>query len=225
MDARRGAPIPVSGAPDRHNPHGCGYADALSTGKTQGCSSSNPQGRGASLRRCGEGKFRGSFARQRTGPSPGVRRRRRRRRRAEGRIPPHNLEAEESLLGADDAQPRGAHGRGRGAHRGPRLLQARARRSSTTRRYIAPQPRRTRRPGHGRRGAAAQRPARSARRPRDAAAHPGRHAGVGERRALRADRLRARRCCGSSSRPRATSSTWRSRSTTTSTRRSTAPSR
>ena len=43
------------------------------------------------------------------------------------RVPPHNLEAEESLLGAMLLSPRRDHRRGRGQRRGARLLQARAR--------------------------------------------------------------------------------------------------
>ena len=57
----------------------------------------------------------------------------------------------------DDAQPRGDHRRGRGAHRVGRLLQARARRTSSTRSLSLHAPRRAGRSGHGRRGAAPRR--------------------------------------------------------------------
>ena len=147
------------------------------------------------------------------GPSPG------------GRIPPHNLEAEESLLGVDDAQPRGDHRRGRGP--------ARARATSTSPRTasifeaafglhsrgepvdpvtVAEELRRS--------GAA-----RPARRPPDAAAHPGVDARVGERVALRADRRRARRCCGASSSTAGDIQEMAYAAKTPSTKRSTAPER
>ena len=87
------------------------------------------------------------------------------RRRADGPDPAAQPRGRGVAARGDDAEPRGAHGRGRSAHRGARLLQARAR-HHLRRRVHAAQPRRTGRPGHGRRGAAAQRPARGARRPR-----------------------------------------------------------
>ena len=144
--------------------------------------------------------------------------------RATGRIPPHNLEAEESLLGA--------------------MMLSREALTAAVEAHI--EARDFYKPAHGVifdaafvlhsrgepvdpvtvvGGAAAQRAARRARRPADAAAHPGRDAGVGERRALRADRRRALDAAAAHrDRGRHPADGVR-RSTTTSTRRSTAPSR
>ncbi len=141
-----------------------------------------------------------------------------------GAVPPHNLEAEESLLGAMMLSPRGDHRRDRGPDRGERLLQARAR-PHLRRRVRAAQPGRAGRPGHRRRGAAARRPARRLGGTPTLVRDPGLDAGVGERVALRADRRRARVAAPAHrGRGRHHRDGLRGRRTT-STRRSTAPSR
>ena len=92
------------------------------------------------------------------------RRRRRAGAGAAGRIPPHNLEAEESLLGAMMLSREALTAAVEAHIESARLLQARARRHLRRGAHAA-QPGRAGRPGHGRRGAAAQRAARRARRP------------------------------------------------------------
>ena len=108
-----------------------------------------------------------------------------------GRVPPHNLEAEESLLGAMMLSRDAITAATEVARRRRRLLQARAR-AHLRRDRLALRPGRAGRPGHRRRRAAPRRPPRPARRPPGAAAPPGADAGVGERGPLREHRQRAR---------------------------------
>ena len=113
-------------------------------------------------------------------------------RREPARIPPHNLEAEESLLGVDAALPRRDHRGGRGPRR--------RRPTSTSRRTATSSTRSGRSTGRASRSTRSPSP-RSCAAPdlldalggkADAAADPGVHARVGERGPLRQDRQRAR---------------------------------
>src|SRR5207248_1084369 len=93
--SRASGGIRVGGAPSRHNPQACGRAAQAPTANSHGCTSYGPQAPRATLMlRCG--RNRGIVAQSiEVDPIQSTR-----HRGPAGRIPPHNLEAEESLLGA-----------------------------------------------------------------------------------------------------------------------------
>ena len=239
--------IRVGGAPTRHNPHGCGNAAAVGPQQRHRVVPlPSPQGRKvratASHTVVADATGRSAAhvppasATETIGVSGSIARRARgqpARDRLDGAtragdgavaIPPHNLEAEESLLGAmmlsreaitaaveahieagDFYKP--AHGviydaalslHSRGEPIDPVTVAEELRRGGQLDAL----------------GGRAR-----------AAAHPGGDARVGERGALRADRLRAGDAAAAHRAPRATSRRWPTTSTTTSTRRSTGPSR
>ena len=170
-------------------PTGSGCEPATALGG-DGAGGSRSVGQRASQRGEGQGKwFSRSTARGRT---PGTTRAATRAAQGGGgRIPPHNLEAEESLIGAMMLLARGADRGGRGAHRrratstSPRTASSTTRRSCSTagasRSTPSPSPRSCGGAGSSTRSAAGPTLLRIQ------AATPG----VGQRRAVRQHRLRA----------------------------------
>ena len=139
------------------------------------------------------------------------------------RVPPHNLQAEESLLGAM-LLSRDAIAAAVEVVSARRLLQARPR-AHLRRDHVAVRRRRAGRPGHRRRGAAPRRAARRHRRhcgPRHA---PGEHARHHQRGPLRPHRRGARAAAPAHRRRPARSPSSATASPTTCPRRSTRPSR
>ena len=109
-------------------------------------------------------------------------------RRSDGRVPPHNLQAEESVLGALLLSREAIGAVSEQGLQPGRLLQARRTSTSSTPIRALYSTRRAGRHGHRRRRAAPRRAARRGRRRRGAARAAERHAGDLQRRPLRQDR-------------------------------------